>query len=316
MRIAGNKLSATWSCERTPTGYEITLESRSGRRGTSSERNADYKQALALILAQLGAHEYILVDVQLTSAKALALAPSSDARRVHIKGVSYPIALNTIDSHVELGRAIQRAIAGMFSERTDPGGGNREKRTTLSVTPSAQTSGSDNLRAWLEFGTADAREPDDRPFTGSDYRQVDESISMSHSGSVTIDPAAVERALSGHRRTQNALARFLAERGLKPLSPVGDPDFDLAWEEGGAFYVAEVKSITNLNEEGQLRLGLGQVLRYRHALSAQHRCDVRAVIVAEREPRDARWKTLCAELNVVLTWAPFAALSREIAEMS
>ncbi len=92
---------------------------------------------------------------------------------------------------------------------------------------------------------------------------------MNHRGSVDIDPAAVERALAGHRRTQNALAKFIAGRGLKPLSPDGTPDFDLAWEDGRVLFVAEVKSVTDINEEGQLRLGLGQVLRYRHALAGR-----------------------------------------------
>jgi hypothetical protein len=47
-----------------------------------------------------------------------------------------------------------------------------------------------------------------------------------------------------------------------PRSPAAtDPNFDIAWEHNGAFYVAEVKSTTPENEEKQLRLVLGQVLR-------------------------------------------------------
>jgi hypothetical protein len=139
MRVAGNELSATWSCERTRHGYDVTLESRSGKRGTKSERNADYKRALALILSLLAARAYVLLDVQLTSAKAIELAPEPEPRRVHIGEIRYPVTLSTIDDHSELGRAIQRAMAGMFSTRTEAGGGNREKRITLSVTASAQT---------------------------------------------------------------------------------------------------------------------------------------------------------------------------------
>ena len=82
-----------------------------------------------------------------------------------------------------------------------------------------------------------------------------------------VDPALVERALRGHAATQNALARFIEALSSEPLSPVGgDPAFDLAWRHGGIVYVAEIKSRTAGNEERQMRLGLGQVLRYRQML--------------------------------------------------
>jgi hypothetical protein len=43
--------------------------------------------------------------------------------------------------------------------------------------------------------------------------------------------------------------------------------FDLAWQIGRTLFVAQVKSLTLRNEEKQLRLGLGQVLRYADLLS-------------------------------------------------
>jgi hypothetical protein len=81
----------------------------------------------------------------------------------------------------------------------------------------------------------------------------------------------------------------------------GDAEFDLAWEVGDVIYVAEVKSITTANEEKQLRLGLGQVLRYQHHLRAGGR-HVIAVLVPERQPSDMSWEQTCAGLGVVLTW--------------
>jgi hypothetical protein len=78
----------------------------------------------------------------------------------------------------------------------------------------------------------------------------------------TVDPALVERGLKGHADTQNELARILREAGLDPRSRrPQEPNFDLAWDARGTVFVAEVKSITDQNEEEQLRLGLGQVLR-------------------------------------------------------
>jgi hypothetical protein len=96
----------------------------------------------------------------------------------------------------------------------------------------------------------------------------------------------VERGLQGHAETQNALAAALAADRIEPRSPRADEsNFDLAWERNGVVYVAEVKSITPQNEERQLRLGLGQVLRYRSLLRTVGH-DVRAVLVAENEPQD------------------------------
>ena len=50
------------------------------------------------------------------------------------------------------------------------------------------------------------------------------------------------------------------------LSPRGRLSFDIAWEDEGTVFVAEVKSLTTENEEKQLRSGLGQVLGHAHQI--------------------------------------------------
>lgn len=307
-RIAGNELSATWSCERVAGGWAVTLESRSGARGTEVARNTHYKEALALILSLLAARAFVLDDVVLSSKTAQTAAPDPATRRVHVPSVEYPLSLKTVDDHAELGRIIQKALAPMFSKRTEAGGGNREKRITLFASASAETPPDLDLRHWIE--NADLVSTPSRAgraaFEGKSYREANERVSLNHEGHLEIDPANVERALAGHAKTQNALARFIVARGLTPLSATKlEPDFDIAWIEGDVLNVAEVKSVTDLNEEGQLRLGLGQVLRYRRSLAAQHKGPVRAVLVVERKPLDSEWPALCAELGVVLSWAPF-----------
>lgn len=67
-------------------------------------------------------------------------------------------------------------------------------------------------------------------------------------------------------------------------------------------FVAEVKSVTASNEEKQLRLGLGQVLRYRQALETAESRFVVAVLVSERSPSTRSWLKLCEALNVKLVW--------------
>jgi hypothetical protein len=136
---------------------------------------------------------------------------------------------------------------------------------------------------------------------GNDYRIADEATSVGQRDPFAVDPALVERALRSHASTQNALATYLRDRGLAPRSPAAnEPNFDLAWVWNSKIWVAEIKSLTEANEEKQLRLGLGQLLRYRQILGA--RGSVHAALVVERQPRDTSWVTLCEELGIVLVW--------------
>ena len=110
--------------------------------------------------------------------------------------------------------------------------------------------------------------PGAEPQVGTSYREADEDAAVGQRDPFEVDPSLVERALRGHAATQNALAAHVRGRGSDPLSPApADPNYDLAWRDAGTVYVAEVKSRTDQNEERQLRLGLGQVLRYRDILA-------------------------------------------------
>lgn len=134
------------------------------------------------------------------------------------------------------------------------------------------------------------------------YREANEQLASAPRDPFEVDPVAVDRGLIGHARTQNELADRIEEAGLTPLSPGdADPDFDLAWEVPGGCVVVEVKSLTGTNQDRQLRLGLGQVLDYRHQLLASRRY-VTAVLAVESEPSDNRWIEVCAENGVTLTW--------------
>jgi hypothetical protein len=139
------------------------------------------------------------------------------------------------------------------------------------------------------------------PGLGAPYRQVPATELPGSWDLFSVDPALVERGLRGHTDTQNELASVLSNAGIEPRRglPPG-PNFDLAWRKDGTVFVAEVKSITADNEEHQLRVGLGQVLRYRQRLSALGHDRVVAVLVPECPPRDPSWCELCQELGVVL----------------
>lgn len=137
---------------------------------------------------------------------------------------------------------------------------------------------------------------------GADYRTADEETSVGERDPFSIDPAIVERGLRSHAATQNALADFLKARQLLPLSPSpNEPSYDIAWKHNDEeIWIAEIKSVTNANEEKQLRLGLGQVLRYCHILKTKG--NVHGVLVIERAPSDQTWIDLCEAHNILLVW--------------
>ncbi len=137
---------------------------------------------------------------------------------------------------------------------------------------------------------------------GTDYRRADEEVVTSRNRDPhSVDPNLVDRALRGHRRTQNLLHDALVQAGFTPRSPApGEPEFDIAWEDGESICIAEVKSMSHTNEEKQLRLAVGQVLRYAYLLSVGR--PVRRFIAVEREPRDPSWLDLTTELGISLIW--------------
>jgi hypothetical protein len=141
-----------------------------------------------------------------------------------------------------------------------------------------------------------------RSILGGNYRPANPEVRTAQREPFSVDPDLVDRALQGHARTQELLAAAVRAAGLVPRSHVpGEPAFDLAWEDGDALVVAEVKSLTKRNEERQLRLALGQVLRYSHLLEERGR-PVRPVIATEREPTDASWSALGKRLGVAVVW--------------
>jgi len=148
---------------------------------------------------------------------------------------------------------------------------------------------------------AAAHQPDTQ--LGVAYRPEDENIRVTEAAPARRDPDKVGRGLQAHRRTQRCLAEALTRAGLQPCSPAryGGPQYDLAWQTAEAVFVAEVKSLPQVHEEQQLRLGLGQVLRYRQQLVSRGKRTV-AVLMVEHEPADPTWTDVCASAGVRLWW--------------
>ena len=116
------------------------------------------------------------------------------------------------------------------------------------------------------------------------------------------DPAERDRATATHRRLENWLLERLEREGIQPLDPQGSVEFDLAWlERDGSLTVCEVKS-TSGHEDGQIRLGLGQVLHYAARLRAGWPRSINPVLFIEDVPTDPVWPPLCDEHGVILAW--------------
>jgi hypothetical protein len=144
---------------------------------------------------------------------------------------------------------------------------------------------------------------------GKYYREADENPPQKETEVMTArDPDRAGRGLAAHAKTQNIIADVVRRLGWIPRSPSPqDPEYDLAWKVGDGLFVCEVKSILPQNEERQLRMAIGQVIRYRQKLAAAGHEPVSAVIATEHVPDDRSWDELCAKENIVLVWPDAAA---------
>jgi hypothetical protein len=281
-------LRAAFSVEKTAEGWSIWLESGGGGRHAENARNPDHARALVVILERLKRAGAIVDDALVDSRNTRKAALSNVARRVLAPSLGRPIPLSgvhDIDSF-----ALDLRTNGAAVQRVKASGGNPEKRLQLLVRMPTSY-GQAELERLISSGLA---------LASRSYTPANEDVSPRLPNDRSpLDAETVERGLRGHNRTQNALARFLFDQGIAPFSPKsGDPNFDLAWKVADTLWVAEIKSTTVLNEEKQLRLGVGQILRFAHQLGP----GTRAVLVAEQQPSDQSWQDLCEAIGIVFCW--------------
>lgn len=225
-----------------------------------------------------------------------------------------PLSLATIRAAKDKVLAIEGALEGLYGKPlylpfTRYGDTVRPQQGYLTKFPERLLDTFRELKDAVALANATAAPPKPLPETttapdvGAAYREADEETSVSERDPMFPDPALIERGNRGHARAQNTLARYLAGQALTPLSPQpGEPNYDLAWvSKDSKLFVVEVKSLTDANEERQLRLALGQVLRYAQLLSTEARPAL-PVIMAERQPTQASWQSLCDRLGVLLLW--------------
>ena len=180
----------------------------------------------------------------------------------------------------------------------------RPKPAYLTKLPAEIVESFPSLRAAAEIASRSWQNPVAQELkpAGAGYRRVDEQALVAESDPFEHDPALIERSLRDHAATQNQLAEYVVKLGADPRSPRPDePDYDLMWVLDGEMYVVEVKSIRAENEERQMRLAVGQVLRYRQAMDLGWG-HIHHVIATSTPPKDDSWGDLLASLGIQLIW--------------
>ena len=107
-----------------------------------------------------------------------------------------------------------------------------------------------------------------------------------------LDLSGLDGGTAAHQETLAMLVRHLAPIGVMALSA---PRVDAAWravDDPSVLFIAEVKSLTGVRQDQQIRLGIGQLLDYAYTVRERPPAaisEVRPVLVLEREPDAGRW---------------------------
>jgi len=175
----------------------------------------------------------------------------------------------------------------------------------------------DRLRSYKGLTVNESRAAESGVTTdvGVAWRQPAKSAGNGISKTIEVDLTARDRATRRHHLLVRRLGRVLEKSGLHPLDPVTkDCWYDLAWERSKSVWVAEAKTLSNLNEVQQIRLGIGQLLDYRTRLRLRHPTKtIRMILVVSRRPVSDHLIDVCDEVQVEVVWPDvFASLTRGI----
>jgi hypothetical protein len=177
----GKLLNADYSCEADGPYIAVILKSRSGKR-TRPYRNADYDEALCLLLARLGALGARLVD-GLVDTENTQRDGLPEAMRSFIES---PIPLALVADVDALRRDIGRKVEGISRAPNSSGrGGERRKRIRLRVdVPDYQPDYAEQLEDIL---ATPAARTSGKPLASSGGTQVEEKGGEAAAGHAGLD---------------------------------------------------------------------------------------------------------------------------------
>ena len=172
----------------------------------------------------------------------------------------------------------------LVASSVDPAsrGGNKHKRIRLTLAIDLANYDVEQLLDVSRRAVADA-DPFGSAELGTDYYDDPVDRSLKPTAVFTRDDSKLERAYAVHADTQRQLARHLRDHGIEPRKRTdGEPDYDIAWSQGGHVVVAEVKSLPEDGVDRQLRVGVGQILHYRELLRRRFGAEVLPVLGSDR----------------------------------
>lgn len=157
----------------------------------------------------------------------------------------------------------------------------------------------------VEYGEAESHLPDTtNPRTVDFIDLPTDTHVVTSSEPIILDPDVRGEALNRHNGAVNLLAAAVRGNGWKPVSLTSwfSEKPDLAWIDAEeVFNVAEVKGLTSNNELSQMRIGLGQVVRYRYRASTYYG-RVQAWLATDAAPLDPLWEPVCESVDVRQWW--------------
>lgn len=205
----GRQLDAEFGLEAGPAGFDVIIESRSGKlTGGPPPRNPHYEKLLELLLTRAGASGAVLLGAWVESGDTEHL--SADDRLLEPEGTPYPIDLSAVREFRGLRILISRPQGGIGRKPGARGPGNRNKRIRLRfATPASATT--DAIKAALVLGDIDFRSALDQvatpvPSAGAPAGELTPSWRL---GALQ---AALERYESASPKTRVWISRHI-ERG-------------------------------------------------------------------------------------------------------
>lgn len=283
----GNELEALFGITDEGETTLLTIESQGGGR------NKDHIHAFGIALERSLKAGWSVEDAFLASTKPVA-GPGSkkyadlpeDDRRIFDRG-AYPAT----GSGTEIAKRLRTEAGQMFRDPRTGGRGNPTRRLQVRLKHTASD-------RFLASDLGRFLDPQRLP-SWADENVI---VQMKIGEAAAADPEARTEGLQRHAVAQNLLTAAYLDAGGTPFHT--DVNVDAAWTMLGSdvIYVAEVKGITQANQVGQLRLGLGQVIDFAVEIEHLSKRPVKAVLFVSEEPTANRWFEKCERSLVELAW--------------
>jgi len=291
----GRKLDSKFTLEVTNGNFNLILHARGG------SLNSEYLPALELLLLRLSEVGALIAEITLQ--RTNETRPLSERRLLR----EYPRPVRLAKFEIpSLRRQITREASRIRDDATSQrSGGNPTKRLLISLKDAAGYDFEGLLQLLSGNVSIQAQAPSkpQKTVLGTNANKEDElDDSEGEDRSFESNPFLRVRGTNAHRRISNLLIDHVHGIGHSPPKPVSEPFYDMAWSDESNIWLAEIKSLTDENETHQMRLGLAQLLEYKHKLTLLHKKQVSPWLVVEYEPKNPMWLGLLGSLQVKLTW--------------